>query len=68
MEVLEEMNNAEIMQKGLQDFKEIQKYMTLARKENAIETYAELKRTYNSLKALLNGLGVNMADIDEIKE
>lgn len=42
--------------------------MTLARKENATETYARLKEKYISLKALLNSLGVNMADIDRIKE
>ena len=35
---------------------------------NATETYAELKKKYISLKALLNVLGVNLTDIDEIKE
>lgn len=42
--------------------------MLLAKKENATETYASLKKQYLSLKALLNSLGVNMTDIDEIKE
>lgn len=42
--------------------------MLLARKENAAETYAELKKEYLSLKALLNVAGVNLTDIDEIKE
>ncbi len=68
MEVLEEMNNAEIMQRGLEDFREVQRYMILARKENATETYAELKGKYITLKALLNGLGINMSGIDVIKE
>ncbi len=68
MEVLEEMNNGEIIQRGIEDFREVQDYMTLARKENATETYAKLKEKYISLKALLNSLGVNMADIDRIKE
>jgi len=68
MEVMEEMNNGEIIQKGIEDFREVQDYMTLARKENATETYAKLKDKYISLKALLNSLGVNMADIDRIKE
>lgn len=31
-------------------------------------TYAKLKEKYISLKALLYSLGVNMADIDRIKE
>lgn len=67
-EVNEEMNNGEIIQRGLEDFREIQRYMLLAKKENATETYAELKRKYITLKALLNSLSVNMTEIDEIKE
>ncbi len=62
------MNNGEIIQRGIEDFRELQEYMLLARKENATETYAKLKKKYISLKALLNSLGVNMTDIDEIKE
>lgn len=42
--------------------------MILARKENAVETYAELKEEYLSLKAILNVAGVNLTDIDKIKE
>lgn len=62
------MNNGEIIQRGIEDFREVQRYMLLARKENAVETYNELKEKYFSLKALLNSLGVNMSDIDKIKE
>ena len=61
-------SNGEIIQRGIEDFREVQDYMTLARKENATETYARLKEKYISLKALLSSLGVNMADIDRIKE
>ena len=61
-------NNGEVIQRGIEDFREIQDYMTFARKENATETYTKLKEKYISLKALLNSLGVNMADIDRIKE
>lgn len=68
MEVIQEMNNGEIIQRGIEEFREIQDYMLLARKENAAETYARLKDKYISLKALLNSLGVNMTDIDRIKE
>ena len=42
--------------------------MILAKEENATKTYAELKEKYISLKALLNSLGVNMAEIDKVKE
>lgn len=40
----------------------------MARKENAVETYADLRDEYLTLKALLNVSGVNLADIDKIKE
>lgn len=60
--------NLEIAKTAIDDFKEIQRYMFLAKKENAVETYAELKKKYLSLKAILNVAGVNLTDIDEIKE
>ena len=68
MGVIEKMNNGEIIQRGLEDFKNIQDYMILAKKENATETYASLKEDYLSLKAILNVAGVNLTDIDRIKE
>lgn len=68
MEVMEEMNNAEIMKNAMDDFKDIQEYMSLAKEENATKTYAKLKEQYLILKALLNSLGVNLSEIDRIKE
>lgn len=68
MEVLQDRNNGEIIQKGLEDFKNIQRHMLIAKEENAARTYASLKDDYISLKALLTSLGVNMTDIDKIKE
>ncbi len=68
VKVVNDVNNAEIIKNAVDDFKKIQKYMILAKKENATETYAELKDEYLSLKALLNVLGVNLTDIDKIKE
>lgn len=58
----------EAIKQALDDFKKIQKYMLLAKEENAIKTYAELKDEYHSLKAILQVAGVNMTDIDKIKE
>lgn len=68
MEVSEEMNNGEIIKNAIEDFKKVQKHMLTARKENAVETYEGLKDDYLSLKVLLNSLGVNLTDIDKIKE
>lgn len=62
------LSNAEIAKDTIEQFKKVQRYMTIAKKENAVETYAELKADYLSLKALLNVIGVNLIDIDIIKE
>lgn len=58
----------EVTKQALDDFKKIQDYMLLAKKENANETYAKLKDEYLTLKAILNVSGVNLTDIDKIKE
>ncbi|MCM1539219.1 MAG: hypothetical protein NC254_12585 [bacterium] len=58
----------EVTKAALDDFKKIQKYMLLAKEENATKTYAELKEEYLIIKALLQVSGVNMTDIDKIKE
>lgn len=58
----------EITKAALDDFKKIQEYMALAREEGATKTYAKLKDEYHTLKAILQVSGVNMNDIDKIKE
>lgn len=58
----------EVAKAALDDFKKIQRYMLLAREENATKTYAELKDEYLTLKAILNVSGINLTDIDKIKE
>ena len=60
--------NLEITKAAIDDFEEIQEYMLIAKEENAERTYAKLKKKYLSLKAILNVAGVNLTDIDEIKE
>lgn len=61
-------NGLKIAKAAIEDFKKIQEFMLLAKKENAAETYAKLKDEYLSLKAILNVAGVNLTDIDKIKE
>ncbi len=61
-------NGLEITKTALDDFKKIQKYMLLAKEENAEKTYAELKDEYLTIKAMLNVAGVNLTDLDKIKE
>ena len=38
----------EVAKAAIDDFKKIQEYMQLAKKENAVETYAKLKDEYLS--------------------
>jgi len=58
----------EITKTALDDFAKVQRRMILAKKENANETYADLKEEYIYLKALLNAAGINLTEIDRIKE
>ena len=53
---------------AIEQFQKVQKHMFIAKKENVTETYASLKDDYLSLKAILNLAGINLTDIDKIKE
>ena len=60
--------DGEIIERNINDFQKVQAHMLIAKKENAAETYESLKNDYLSLKAVLTSLGVNLTDIDKIKE
>ncbi len=62
------LTGLEVTKQALDDFKKIQEYMSLAKKENATETYAKLKDEYLTIKALLQVSGVNLTELDKIKE
>ena len=61
-------NDAEIIKATVDEFQKIQAHMKNAKEENATKTYEGLKKDYKSLKAILNSLGINLAEIDEMKE
>lgn len=61
-------NSLEVAKDTIEQFQKVQKHMLIAKKENALETYESLKEDYLSLKAILNVAGVNLTDIDRIKE
>lgn len=61
-------SNGEIIKEVVDQFQKVQSHMMNAKEENATKTYEGLKKDYRSLKAVLNSLGVNLTDIDEIKE
>lgn len=58
----------EVTKNAIEQFQKIQKHMLIAKEENATKTYDSLKDDYLSLKAILNVAGVNLTDIDKIKE
>ena len=62
------MSKEEIMKNAISDFSRVQRRMILAKKENATETYNDLKDEYIDFKALLTSLGVNLTEIDKVKE
>lgn len=61
-------NGLEITQRAIDDFTKVQRRMKLAKEENATRTYADLQEDYKSLKALLTVAGVNLSELDYIKE
>lgn len=58
----------EIVKAAIDDFTKIQRRMILAKEENAVKTYADLKEEYISLKALLNVAGVSLTELDKLNE
>lgn len=58
----------EVTKAAIEDFAKVQRHMLIAKEEGATRTYASLKDEYLSLKAFLNVSGVNLTDIDKIKE
>ena len=61
-------NDAQIIKATVDEFQKIQAHMKNAKEENATKTYEGLKKDYKSLKAILNSLGINLTEIDEMKE
>lgn len=61
------MSDKEMLQKNVEEFSRIQKYMLLIEdKESAV--YKEIKDRYIELKVILMGSGVSLTELDKIKE
>ncbi len=66
IEVLE-ATEKEMMQKNVEEFARLQKYMFLIQdKESA--AYKEMKGRYIELKVILTASGINLTELDIIKE
>ncbi len=60
------MTEKEMIKISIEEFDRIQDYMISCEKDS--ETYRKMKRRYTSLKAILTASGVNLTEIDYIKE
>lgn len=65
MEVID-MTEKEMMQKNIEEFVQLQSYMLLADKDSKV--YEAMKVRYDTLKVILTSSGINLTDIDRIKE
>lgn len=60
------MTEKEMLKVTVEEFDRIQDYMMSCEKDS--EVYGKLKRRYTALKVILSASGVNLTEIDYIKE
>lgn len=60
------MTEKEIIQKNIEEFSRLQDYMTDSEKDSA--AYRKMKKRYLELKVILTSFGINLTEIDYVKE
>ncbi|MCI8543221.1 hypothetical protein [Acetatifactor aquisgranensis] len=60
------MTEKEIIQKNIEEFSRLQTYMLATEKDS--NGYKLMKDRYIELKVILNSFGINLSEIDKIKE
>lgn len=60
------MSEKEMIKISVEEFTRIQRYMRLIDKGS--EAYSEIKERYTELKVILTASGVNVTELDHIKE
>jgi hypothetical protein len=60
------MPEKEMLQKNIEEFSRLQRYMKLSEKDSP--AYAEMKERYIELKVILTASGINLTELDRIKE
>lgn len=63
---MNDMSDKELLQKNVEEFSRLQSYMVLVDKES--DAYKAIKVRYIELKVILTASGVNLTDLDIIKE
>lgn len=60
------MPEKEMLQRNVEDFSRVQDWMQLADQDS--EVYKAMKKRYIDLKVILTASGLNLTEIDRIKE
>ena len=60
------MTEGEMLKLSVEEFSRIQRYMSLCEKDSAV--YKAMKERYIDLKVILMASGVNLTEIDRLKE
>ena len=60
------MTEKEMLQRNIEEFVQLQTYMLLCEKDS--EVYKVMKIRYNALKVILTSGGINLTELDRIKE
>lgn len=66
MEVME-MTEIERMQKNIEEFDRLQRFMLLV-EDKTSNVYKAMKERYITLKVILTASGINLTELDRIKE
>lgn len=59
---------SDIVRDSVVDFSRLQDWMLSAKKNNDLETYEQIHKRYIELKVTLSSLGVNITELDRIKQ
>jgi hypothetical protein len=59
---------ADIIRDSVNEFSRLQNWMLSVKAKNDMDTYNSMRDRYLELKVTLSSLGVNLTDIDKIKE
>lgn len=60
------MTEKEMLQRNIEEFSRLQKYMLLM-KDDESAAYNEMKDRYVELKVILTASGINLTELDKIK-
>ncbi len=60
------MSEKEMLQKNVEEFSRLQRYMQLSDKES--DAYREMHDRYVELKVILTASGINLTELDRIKD